>query len=289
MKKVTYAAYLFLGAVIMSCSQDGGYTKSDFGFEYKLINHDEGARKIENGNIVMYHVDYATDNAILMSTQDKNGGQPLSFRYTETMDQDSIPMLMAIKMLNLGDSAVFKFNAEDLFSKSFNTPRPDSISAESNIFAHLKLENVYTMEEYQAFMEGEEVKVFDEQVKEIDELLDAEGVEYQTTESGLRYVILEEGAGENPNQGDTVSVHYTGTLLDGTEFDSSLDRGEPFKFQLGIGQVITGWDEGISLLSKNTKAKFYIPSRLGYGARGSGGVIPPNSALIFEVELVDFK
>jgi len=106
------------------------------------------------------------------------------------------------------------------------------------------------------------------------------------TESGLKYIILEEGGGDKPQSGQRVSVHYTGSLLDGTKFDSSLDRGEPFKFALGKRQVIKGWDEGIALLNIGSKAKFIIPPELGYGQRGSGRVIPPNATLVFEVELL---
>jgi peptidylprolyl isomerase len=112
------------------------------------------------------------------------------------------------------------------------------------------------------------------------------GEEMSTTESGLQYVILEEGSGEMPEAGNLVTVHYTGTLEDGTKFDSSYDRGEPIEFILGRGQVIPGWDEGISLLKEGSKAKLVIPPDLGYGAQGAGNVIPPNSTLIFEVELV---
>lgn len=110
--------------------------------------------------------------------------------------------------------------------------------------------------------------------------------ELTTTASGLQYVILEEGSGEKPEPGGIVEVHYTGTLEDGTKFDSSYDRGEPIQFVLGQGQVIPGWDEGISLLNVGDKAKFVIPPELAYGERGAGGVIPPNATLIFEVELV---
>jgi peptidylprolyl isomerase len=110
-----------------------------------------------------------------------------------------------------------------------------------------------------------------------------------TTESGLQYVITEEGAGEKPQPGDIVQVHYTGTLEDGTKFDSSLDRGEPIAFPLGEGQVIPGWDEGIGLLKVGDKAKLVIPPDLAYGEQGAGGVIPPNATLIFDVELVGIQ
>jgi len=108
-----------------------------------------------------------------------------------------------------------------------------------------------------------------------------------TTESGLSYFMIKEGEGAQATSGNTVSVHYTGKLTDGTKFDSSHDRGQPIEFPLGEGRVIPGWDEGIALLKVGGKATFIIPPHLAYGARGAGGVIPPNATLIFEVELLD--
>lgn len=108
------------------------------------------------------------------------------------------------------------------------------------------------------------------------------------TDSGLYYSITKEGTGATPPKGSQVSVHYKGTLVDGTVFDSSYQRNQPIDFSVGVGQVIPGWDEGIMLLNKGAGARFVIPSHLAYGAQGAGGVIPPNATLIFEVELVDF-
>lgn len=113
--------------------------------------------------------------------------------------------------------------------------------------------------------------------------------DYQTTASGLQYRIIEQGSGPRPQPGDTVAVHYRGTLEDGTEFDNSYDRGEPITFPLGVGYVIPGWDEGIALLNEGSKAELIIPPELGYGAQGSPPTIPPNATLIFEVELVDVQ
>ena len=110
-----------------------------------------------------------------------------------------------------------------------------------------------------------------------------------TTGSGLKYVDLQEGTGEEARAGHNVSVHYTGWLENGTKFDSSLDRRSPFSFRLGGGQVIRGWDEGVAGMKVGGKRKLTIPSDLGYGARGAGGVIPPNATLIFEVELLGVK
>ena len=104
------------------------------------------------------------------------------------------------------------------------------------------------------------------------------------TESGLQYKVVEEGDGDEPKASDKVTVHYTGKLIDGTVFDSSISRGEPTQF--GVNQVIPGWVEGLQLMKPGAKYEFYIPQDLAYGAQGSQGTIPPYSALIFEVELI---
>ncbi|MDD5149625.1 MAG: peptidylprolyl isomerase [Flavobacterium sp.] len=112
---------------------------------------------------------------------------------------------------------------------------------------------------------------------------------FEKTESGLRYQFIQKGDGKQAEAGKTVSVHYEGSLENGKVFDSSYPRKKPIEFKLGIGQVIEGWDEGIALLKVGDKARFVIPSDLGYGPAGAGGVIPPNATLIFDVELMDVK
>ncbi len=119
----------------------------------------------------------------------------------------------------------------------------------------------------------------------LDENAKKEGV--TVTASGLQYKVLEEGTGRQPVATDTVEVHYTGTLTDGTKFDSSRDRGQTIEFPLN--GVIAGWTEGVQLMKEGARYEFTIPSELGYGARGAGGVIPPNATLIFDVELIAVK
>lgn len=112
---------------------------------------------------------------------------------------------------------------------------------------------------------------------------------FEKTDSGLRYKIIQKGDGAKAEKGQTVSVHYEGALANGQVFDSSYKRNQPIDFQLGVGQVIPGWDEGIGLLQVGDKARFAIPSSLAYGSSGAGGVIPPDATLIFDVELMEVK
>jgi peptidylprolyl isomerase len=107
------------------------------------------------------------------------------------------------------------------------------------------------------------------------------------TSSGLTYVDIVSGNGPEPSPGKPVKVHYTGWLENGTKFDSSVDRGQPFIFAIGAGEVIPGWDEGVKTMRVGGKRKLIVPPQLGYGAGGAGNVIPPNATLIFEVELLD--
>ncbi len=115
-----------------------------------------------------------------------------------------------------------------------------------------------------------------------------DSTKYEKTKNGLKYYILEQGTGNKIKPGDTVTVHYSGFLLNGREFDSSVERDQPFTFVAGKGQVIPGWDEGIQLLKKGGKAKFIIPPGLAYGSRNMG-TIPPNSTLVFDVQVLDVK
>jgi len=137
--------------------------------------------------------------------------------------------------------------------------------------------------------EGSREKRIAEQKKMAEESLEKLAAGFQKTASGLRYQIIQTGNGKQAEKGKKVSVHYQGALENGQVFDSSYKRKQPIDFQLGVGQVIEGWDEGIALLKVGDKARFVIPSYLGYGSSGAGGVIPPDATLVFDVELMDVK
>jgi FKBP-type peptidyl-prolyl cis-trans isomerase len=146
-------------------------------------------------------------------------------------------------------------------------------------------QNWNAVEAFRVF-ENARAKREEEAKKTAQEALDKLATGFDQTDSGLRYKIIQKGSGAQAEKGKSVSVHYEGSLDNGQVFDSSYRRKDPITFTLGIGQVIQGWDEGIALLKEGDKARFVIPSYLGYGERGAGGVIPPNATLVFDVELV---
>ena len=141
---------------------------------------------------------------------------------------------------------------------------------------------------FEEFKNNREKRLADERGRAEAEL-EKIAADFEKTESGLRFKILTKGSGKKAEKSQMVSVHYEGSLTNGQVFDSSFQRNQPIDFQLGIGQVIPGWDEGISLLRVGDKARFVIPSHLAYGSAGAGGVIPPDATLIFDVELMDVR
>ncbi len=175
--------------------------------------------------------------------------------------------------VNSGQEVVDKISQDDLIEKV------------EIIRVGAKAENFNAKEAFTSF-EASKAERLEKEKAEQEVQLNELAAGFEKTSSGLRYQIVQKGDGQSAKKGDKVSVHYRGQLADGTVFDSSYKRNQPIDFQLGIGQVIPGWDEGISLLKVGDKARFVIPSDLAYGSKGAGGVIPPNATLIFDVELM---
>jgi peptidyl-prolyl cis-trans isomerase A (cyclophilin A) len=147
-------------------------------------------------------------------------------------------------------------------------------------------EKFNAVEAFRTFEGSREKRIAKEKAKAEAEL-DKIAAGFNKTNSGLRYQIVQKGKGKKAEKGSHISVHYKGQLADGTVFDSSYTRKQPIDFQVGVGQVIPGWDEGLQLLQVGDKARLVIPSHLGYGSQGAGGVIPPDAVLIFDVELMN--
>ena len=178
----------------------------------------------------------------------------------------------------------YVYEGQDIINNITQGDTIDSVTIERHGAAAKEWDALKAFEEFNSSGETREQSAIDAADKAMSTLV--KGME--KTASGLHYIITKEGEGEHPPKGANVSVHYRGTLVDGTVFDSSYQRDQPLEFSVGVGQVIPGWDEGILLLNKGAAARFVIPSHLGYGAQGAGGVIPADATLIFEVELIKF-
>ena len=164
----------------------------------------------------------------------------------------------------------------------------DAIESLEIIKVGTEAENYNAIEAFRTFEGAREKRLAEERAKAEGEM-EKLAAGFEKTASGLRYKMIQTGSGVKAEKGKTVSVHYEGSLPSGEVFDSSFKRNQPIDFQLGVGQVIAGWDEGIALLKVGDKARFVIPSQLGYGSAGAGGVIPPDATLLFDVELMDVK
>ncbi|KAA5539510.1 FKBP-type peptidyl-prolyl cis-trans isomerase [Adhaeribacter rhizoryzae] len=286
-----------------ACDKGGSFKKSESGLEYKLFsqtkdgkyeakefpNLKDSTKLNKEGQIVRLHMKYITaKDSVLLDSREK--GMPFWIPVMKPSFKGGLEEAFAA--LTPGDSGVFKVNADSLFAKTFQQPLPKFIEKGSTLTFFIKSEKVMSQQEammdqqtsMMAFMEKQNKT--DEAV--IQKYIKEKGLQPQKTNSGLYYVVTQEGNGPKAEPGKMVAVNYTGTTLDGKEFDSSKKQGKPIEFPLGQQAVIRGWDEGIALLNKGSKATFLIPSTMAYGPQESPE-IPANSVLRFDVELVDVK
>lgn len=281
------AGCLLVLAVIVSCTPKSafpGYKTTENGLYYKEIVKGEG-EPLKMGDVVRVSLAYYIHDSLLFTTN--NLPEPAYDLVRESIFKGDI--YEGFRMMHVGDSMSFMISADSVFSKQFGVPTlPDFVTPGSFLRWEVKVHEATTEEAFQQ-KKLEEMEALQKKAdEEFAAWKAANGVTAQPTESGLVYVCTKKGKGPKPSYKQTVKVHYTGKLLDGTVFDSSVERGEPIAFPLGVGQVIPGWDEGIAMMSKGEKGILYIPSNLAYGAR-QAGPIPAFSNLIFEVELVDFE
>lgn len=270
-----------------------GFEKTASGIYYKILEKGNVDLKPSVGDILTIDMLYkdVNDSVIFDS---RNNKQIFMLPLAAPMYPGDINEAMSI--LSVGDSALFILAADSFFIKTVGLPEiPDFIDKGGDLFFTLKLKDFMTEEEYMSLIEKQRreekkriAKLKEEENGKILDYIKEKGIKATPRESGLYYIVLEEGKGEQAVSGKTVKVHYTGTFLNGEKFDSSYDRGQPIEFVLGQGRVIKGWEEGIALMKEGGKAKLIIPSDIAYGERG-GGAIPPVTPLVFEVELVEVK
>ncbi len=272
---------IMIGVFFVTSCEQLPKTKSGVG-----INFIRGGNGINpnHGEIISLNMTYTSeDGKVLFDTREV--GAPVQIMFDTTQWKYGGMLYEVLELLEIGDSIQFEIPAQNLYEVSFQGQIPDSIDSNSDILFNLGLEASVSHEVLRVKREKERAT---EEADVLDKFFTENGIDAQTTNSGLRYAITRPGKGPLPKVGQEVSVHYEGTLLNGNVFDSSYGKS-PFTFTLGYGHVIKGWDEGIALISKGAKADLYIPSSLGYGETGSGRTIPPNSILKFDIELVDIK
>lgn len=279
---------LLLSAVLTSCGPKSpfpGYTPTGTGLYYKQIVAGTGDQ-LQMGDVVKVRLAYYVGDSLLFTTA--NLPEDAYDQVRESVFQGDL--YEGFRMMHVGDSMSFMINSDSTFRKQFHAPiLPDFVSPETFLRWEVAVDEATTEEVFQQRRMEEMAALQQQADDEFAAYLSDNKITAKPQESGLVYVCTKKGKGPKPGYKQTVKVHYTGKLLDGTVFDSSVERGEPINFQLGVGQVIPGWDEGIALMSKGEKGVLYIPSNLAYGPRQAGELIKPYSNLLFEVELVDFE
>ncbi|MEX2513972.1 MAG: FKBP-type peptidyl-prolyl cis-trans isomerase [Cyclobacteriaceae bacterium] len=294
---------IVISTMFYSCQKKK--TTSD-GIEYKYIN--EGNDKTKDGDFVLYQfIAKTSSDSVFISSYD----QPIPpyLQHSDTAEtRTGIDEIFL--NLNNGDSIEINATAEQIFTAQ---GVPPFLKNDDRVTINIGVINVVEEEifedyfndlvaEQQKKQAAEAETKLEDDIKTIENYISENNLEADRTESGLFYVIEEEGDGEKVEQGNKISVNYTGYVMDGTVFDTSLESKakesntyneerpyEPFTFAVGQGMVIPGWDEGLQLLKNGSKAKFLIPSTLAYGPSQRGEVIKPNSILIFDVEVTDVQ
>lgn len=286
MKKL-FLLTLILGVFFTSCKNDNnqisGYENTPTGLYYKFYEENQGDTP-ETMELLDVVLSCVINDTVVIIPENR-----MILQMMEPMFAGDI--FEGVKMMHKGDSASFIVRTDSTFYTLLRSPMPSEFSVDDIMKFNIRLNDFYPESEFAAkqieYMKNTFVDETLAAEREIDEYLKNNGIKTITTSTGLKYVKIKEGNGEKPQVGTMVKVHYTGKLLDGTVFDSSVTRNEPFQFVLGVGQVIPGWDEGLQLMSKGEEAVLYIPYYLAYGNTGSGP-IPPFATLIFEVEMIDF-
>ncbi|MFN8354085.1 MAG: FKBP-type peptidyl-prolyl cis-trans isomerase [Spirosomataceae bacterium] len=281
-KKLTIVTLFSL--VCWACDQNK-INVTDTGLKYRFYEHDDKGRKAKLGEILTVHLELkatSPKDTVLRSTYKENA--PLKVVLQPSAFKGSFEEGLA--MLAKGDSATFFIPADSLFGKAMQ-PLPPYVAKGSDLAFTVKVLSIQNREEFEKDMTKQREVQKGIDAKLLADFLAKNNIKNaQSSPSGLYYVITQEGSGASPAKGDSVTVRYTGKLLNGKVFDSNVAEG--IKFPVGVGWVIPGWDEGLMKLKKGAKATLYIPSALAYGSEGASGAIPPNAALVFDVELVDF-
>jgi FKBP-type peptidyl-prolyl cis-trans isomerase FkpA len=283
------AMMALLSGTVTSCkSGDGGFKKTKDGIEYKIVKDEKGPNA-KIGDIISYHLILKVGDSVLLDNRKMMGEEPLQVELQDNPNGNKkTDPTEVLTMMSAGDSAIIHVEMDSATRQMYTFAKPTDKLEFIFKLVSVKSKDEAEKDQRQA---AEAQNVVDEKL--ITEYLAKNNINAQKTASGLYYVINKNGSGANIAEGQTAKVMYTGKTLDGTKFDSNIDKEfnhtEPLEFAVGRKQVISGWDEGLLLLNKGSKATFIIPSSLAYGDKSPSPLIPANSILLFDVELIDFK
>ncbi|MEO6831161.1 MAG: FKBP-type peptidyl-prolyl cis-trans isomerase [Chitinophagaceae bacterium] len=295
-KYLTLALAGATSIAVTSCNaQNGGFKTLPSGLQYKIVKDAPGIQKPAIGDYMEFHIKSFVrmngKDSILFDSRVMNNNQPVPFQVAPPAFKGDLAE--GFQLLSQGDSAVFKVPVDSIL-KAGNQALPWMKKGKNQFIEYtVAVTTVKTADQMHKEQEeaaGKQVGI-DEQI--IKDYIAKNHINAQRTPSGMYYTIEKMGTGAKAIQGDSVSMNYTGMTLDGKKFDSNIDpefhHVQPFWFNLGVGQVIKGWDEGIALMPKGSKGTLIIPSTMAYGAQSPTPLIPANSVLMFEVEVKDVK
>jgi len=279
-----FALAIVVLGTFSSCSKHKGFTQDKTGFYYKFHVQNKDATPVQMGDLVeMLHTLRSNDSVFL-------DNQIMQLLVRESVFKGDL--YDALLTMHQGDSATFIMNIDTFFHYFFGIEDYKPEVKNRDIYLDITIKNITSAEEFskQQELREEQMRIEMEKMKLAEDSLltnyiQSHGIKVKPTASGLYYIQQVAGKGKKAEKNKNVSVHYTGKLLNGQEFDSSVGR-DPIIIPLGQGRVIPGWEEGIALMKEGGKAQLIIPSDLGYGSYGAGSLIPPYATLIFDVELL---
>lgn len=301
-KRLVPAALALAVVGITSCNNDS-FKKTKEGLEYRIVTDKKEGKNLASGDMAtvklrMYYAEKDKKDTLLQDYVQMNGGQPIEIP-VDVPVQFKSDWPVGLKMLSKGDSAVFRVPVDTL-QKLYPGQLPPFMKKGGHVLYSVVVESIKTEAEVKKAQEKAQQEMMQQSASQMaidDKLMQdyfaANNLKPTKTGTGLYYIIEKEGTGNTAQKGQTVTVDYTGKLLNGKVFDSNVDpkfqHVEPLSVQVGGGQVIPGWEEGLMLLKKGSKAKLFIPSPLAYGSQARGEDLPANSVLVFDIDVKDIK
>ncbi len=294
--KINYLGFIVFILFISSCWNNSpykGYSQTKSGLYYKLQIIGDGAIKPVAGSLLQLSITYKTlEDSVFMDSYSYNETGMVILPFKHSSFKGSFEE--GLTRMNVGDSVSFIVSADSLFEKFFKSELPFFLPKGGLVKMEVKLFGILNSEEYQT-----ELKKYQEIVEDLDInercklklYLDTNQIQYSPISNGMFYLPIKQGVGDRAKRGNQVTINYKGYFLNGKQFESTYDRGQPLEFTLGVeGQVINGFQTAISLMNEGAKTKFIIPSHLAFGESGSSTkIIPSYTTVIYEIELLNLK